>query len=71
MAITLFNILAKFLLWIKNRKLSNIKMPIGNDLLPLNLKEVPRYLRMIAILLQLTNSQTSELLRLGLRFEQL
>lgn len=71
MAITLFNILAKLTLWIKNRKLSNIKMPMGLDLKPLDLKEVPRYLRMIAILLQLTNKQTSEVLSLGSRIEQI
>lgn len=71
MVITVLNILAKISLWIKGRKLSNIKMPMGLDLKPLDLKEAPRYLRMIAILLQLTNKQTSEILSLGSRIEQI
>jgi len=47
--------------------LSNIKTNVGIDLIPLSLKEVSRYIRMIAILLQLTNKETSRLLSLGMR----
>jgi len=40
---------------------------VSIDLIPLSLKEVTRYIRMIAILLQLTNKETSRLLSLGSR----
>jgi hypothetical protein len=53
------------LLWIEQRRLSNIKTRVGLELKPLSLQEVSRYIRMIAILLQLTNKETSRLLVLG------
>jgi hypothetical protein len=48
-----------------------LKVQSGLDLKPMDLKEVPRYIMMIAILLQLSNAQTNELLSLGNRIVQL
>jgi hypothetical protein len=69
--ITVLTILANILLWVERRRLYNLKGNVGLDLKPLTLKELPRYILMIAILLQLTNSQTKELLSLGSRIEHL
>lgn len=69
--ITALTLLANILLWVERRRLYNLKGNLGLDLKPLTLKELPRYIHMVAILLQLTNSQTKELLSLGCRIEQL
>jgi hypothetical protein len=55
-------------IWIKNRKIRSIKTLNSLELKSMTLKETSRYVRVIAILLQLSNGQTSSLLELMSRF---